>query len=449
MKESGRYGDSNSRMVFLGCIIGAVLHFIACYPGYMTGDSLDQYGQSLTGAYNQWHPPVMAAWWRCLNLISSGPQCMLAFQVVCLWAGMFFLADIVRSSRWWWLAVGLFAFAPFVQNHAGYIVKDAQMALSWFLACMWMLHIAVYKRKPHAVEVVLCTVLLVYGCWIRLNALPGFVPLCFLWAHVFLPGKRRLLQWAAAGVLIGASVLSLKGFNNYVVHSAKAYPELKLFMHDLSGIYIRTGQDVFPASLYDNPQFDTGYIRRRYNPTTFDNIWWNNDGVKILDGDDASLYPVLKQAWLQAVAAHPATYAQMRADGLLYYLRIRNSGDHFYYTIDFIDDNRWGFKVSDNFLRRLWLKGIHLNGAMPWMRPWFWILLNVGLLFGTAKLRNSGYRVVAKAMLWSGLLYFLPLYFLYQADHEFRFTYWNCFVCSLTLLFYIAERLEKPVPSPS
>ena len=144
------------------CLLGFVANFIACYPGYMTGDSLDQYAQSLSAEYSNWHPPIMAAWWRVLNIISSGPQSMLAFQLACLWVGIYFLFSLLRGSKWWYLTVFLFAFAPFVQNFSGYIIKDSQMAITWFLACAWMLHIS--GRRRNWLELIACTLLLVYGC---------------------------------------------------------------------------------------------------------------------------------------------------------------------------------------------------------------------------------------------------------------------------------------------
>lgn len=432
-----------SRAVPVICIIGFVVNFIACYPGYMTGDSLDQYRQSLSGNYTNWHPPIMALWWRCLNILSGGPQVMLAFQLVCLWVGIYLLYDVLRQNKWWLMLVSLFAFAPFVQNFSGYIIKDSQLAIVWFLSCVWMLHIAVSRRKAKVPEAVLCTLLLVYGCWIRLNALPGFIPLCFLWAYTFFPAISRGMKMVYALSFLTVTIFTQPLIQNNLLQAKKSYPEIKLYLHDLSGIFVATGENVFPMELYDNPQFDTAYIRQHYSVTSFDAIWWNEDDVRIIDGDEAKINAILSKAWGKQLLAHPALYLKNRWNGLLYYLRIKNSRNHFYYNIDFIDENEFGLKVSDNPFHRFWQAGINLNGQMPYMRPWFWWLLNICLLLFVRRFRMPAFKHAYAALTWSGVLYMLPVLFLFQVDFEFRYTYWNCIACSLAILLLIAERLKN------
>jgi hypothetical protein len=432
-----------NRIALAICAIGLVVNFVACAPGYMTGDTLDQYRQSLSGVYSNWHPPIMAAWWRCLNVIYSGPQVMLGFQLACFWAGIYLLYNVVKGNRWWYLPVTLFAFAPFVQNFSGYIIKDSQMAIVWLLACVWMLHVQVKQRKAHAFEIVACALLLVYGCWIRLNALPGFVPLCFLWAYTFFAGKNRGMKMVYALCLLLVSVSLQPVVQNNVLHAKKGYPEIKLCLHDLSGIFVLTGENVFPSVMYENRQFDTAYIRAHYSVTSFDNIWWNKDSIKIVAGDEAVINDALSKQWQKEVLAHPVMYLSNRLDGFAYYLRIKNSGSYYYYNIDFIDENEFGFRVGDNALHHFWQTGVNLHAGMPYMRPWFWLLLNIVLLFFVKCVRDKAGRIVYAALVWSSLLYFMPMLFLFQVDFEFRYTYWNCVACSLSVLILIAERLEK------
>ena len=425
------------------CLLGFVANFIACYPGYMTGDSLDQYAQSLSAEYSNWHPPIMAAWWRVLNIISSGPQSMLAFQLACLWVGIYFLFSLLRGSKWWYLTVFLFAFAPFVQNFSGYIIKDSQMAITWFLACAWMLHIS--GRRRNWLELIACTLLLVYGCWIRLNALPGFIPLCFLWAGVFFPFQSDRIKIIAAFSFLVATVLLQPLVNYKMLRASKSYPEIKLYMHDLSGVFVRTGENVFPALLYQNSQFDTAFIRKHYSVTSFDPIWWNDNGIKVVNGDKAPINAALYEQWTGAIFQHPGIYLSNRFNGFLYYLRVRNSGTKFYYNINFIDENKWGFAVRDGKLHRFWQQGLKLHGAMPYTRPWFWLLLNLVLFIPLRRMEKGISRVAATCLLWSSLLYVLPMFFLFQVDFEFRYSYWNCIAVSLGLCMIIKEKLRGKI----
>jgi hypothetical protein len=436
-----RFSGLNKKAAIV-CLLGLVSNFIACYPGYMTGDTIEQYRQSLTANYDDWHPPIMAAWWRCLNIISGGPQSMLAFQLLCLWLAIYFLYDLLRNNSRWFITVTLFALAPFLQNFSGYVIKDSQMAITWLLSCAWMLHISLHRRKPHFLEILACTALLVYGSWIRLNALPGFIPLCFLWSFTFFAVKSRGAKLAYAFLFLLISAIFQPLVNRNLLHAKKAYPEIKLYLHDLSGIYLRTGENVFPAELYANPEFDTAYIRKKYSITSFDPIWWNADSVHIIQGDQPKLNEVLKKAWQKNIRNHTGVYLGNRLEGFAYYLRIKNSGNHFYYNIDFIDPNPWNFAVSNNALHRFWQKGINLHGNMPYMRPWFWLALNVLLLFFAGRIRTTAFRYGYRVLLWSSLLYFLPNIFLFQVDFELRYSYWNCIACALAVVLLIAERLR-------
>jgi len=173
--------DKKYLLVF--CICGLIFNYIAFTPGFLTPDSLAQYEQSLSGQYGDWHPPVMAFIWHLLDKIHRGPQLMLLLQLGCLWGSGYLLLDTYKNRVWYFLII-IVLFAPFVQNFAGYIIKDSQMALCWLLAFSILFRTIVIERKISKVAAAFSLLFLTYGAWVRPNALPGCIPLCFLWVWV-------------------------------------------------------------------------------------------------------------------------------------------------------------------------------------------------------------------------------------------------------------------------
>ncbi len=102
---------------------------------------------------------------------------MLIFQLLLLWSSFYLIATTWCKKRVPLICLlVLFGCAPYIQNFAGLIVKDAQMALCWLLAVAIMLRAIYYKRKMTAWEATFTFLLLTYGTMVRINALPGAIP---------------------------------------------------------------------------------------------------------------------------------------------------------------------------------------------------------------------------------------------------------------------------------
>lgn len=428
-------------------IAGFALNLLAYYPGFLNPDSIDQYNQSLSGTYSEWHPPVMAVLWRGFNLIQEGPASMLVLQLGLLWGSCYLLYALCNRRLWRLLVAGLFL-APFVQNFAGVIVKDSQMALSLLLAVAIMLTAVIRQRKMTVPQMVCVALLLTYSSWIRFNALPAVIPLCFLWSWIMFREQslRVLLSFPLAFML--AVTMGLYVFSNFILKPNHTYPEAKLFLHDLSGIFVAEKRNVFPAFLFRNPDFDTTYIRKKYTTATFDNIWWNPDGLTIRQKEARNDQGTraLQRAWWKAIGEHPVAYLRNRADGFLYHLRIKNRANVFHVFYPRIDPNAFGLEFKGNILSRVFIKYIWVQRDAPYMRPWFWLLVNVVLLGFTMRVKQPGHRITYAALLLSSLFYLLGSFLIYQTDNDFRYFYWNCLACSLAGCVWVLDRLTAHLP---
>ncbi|MCD6063050.1 MAG: hypothetical protein K0R82_961, partial [Flavipsychrobacter sp.] len=287
--------------------------------------------------------------------------------------------------------------------------------------------------------------LLLYGTLVRFNALPGAVPLYFYWAWVvFAPIKRMLAIPAFVTLcLLGA-------FGNKIIESVVTvgsnHPQNKLYLHDLTGIFVLTDDNVFPAMSYTEPTFDTVYLKQHYHPATYDNIFWNKDGKMKWNYLDAEYTYAIRDAWLAAVKKHPGAYFSHRLQSFLYFLKIRNRPAKYYFAFAWIHKNPYGFTLQRNWLWYVFVYPILAQGVMFYMKPWFWLLLSSLLLSRTSKLKHPILRTPFVVLLVSALLYILPQFFISQTDTEFRYVYWSCIACSLALLIYIFRNRLQPLP---
>lgn len=420
--------------------IGFLINVLAFYPGYVSPDGIDQYTQALTGRYGDWHPPAMAFVWSLLNKLHKTSGLMMTMQLAWFWYACYVLASSIKQ-RVWRVLIIVFSLAPFVHNFSAYVVKDTQMAFAWLLAFALMFRAWVTGTKLAKGTLIAIFLLLLYGIWARPNAFPGGIPLCFLFAGLLLK-DRSFKRVSVLTVIIVALILTGGHFFNRALPLIKQYPETKSYLHDLSGIYLQTGENVFPAFLYQHPAFDTAHIRRQYTTATFDGVWWNSNGQEIVGEKNDEVSAKIRRSWMGAIAAHPTVYLKNRYDGFLSYLRIkpRIPVADYTYRYKWMQPNTLGLTNEGNAVASAIFTYVEAGENMPYMRPWFWALLNV-ILFGLIPLvKDSALKQGYVVLLLSSFLYFIPQFFIYQTDTDFRYSYWNCIACTVSLFILITSR---------
>lgn len=421
---------------------GFLLNFIAYYPGFMSPDTVDQYGQSVTRHFNDWHPPVMSWFWSLLNQIHSGPLVMLAFQLGLLWTSFYLMATSLASSKrnrlWLFIIILL---APFIQNFSGYIIKDAQMALAWLCSFSLVVRAEYHKRPMSKAESILSLLLLMYGTLTRINAIPGALPLFYFWIG-------NVFQWKKKGYALASTLLSVllllgaSALLSFYLKPEKKYPQYKLYLHDLTGIYTQTGKNYFPPFIQKHPGFDTGYLKSNYTTATFDHLWWNEENRISFPSIKDSTISIVQKAWKRSILENPGVYSANRWDGFLHYLRLKKRTWFVTLHAD-ISSNPYGFTFKRNPVSQVFLKWIKINSRLPWMRPWFWLALNLILFIAVRALNNFTVRRGVSILLLSSLLYLLPQFFVFQVDTDFRYFYWNCLSITVAGYFLMLYKRQK------
>jgi hypothetical protein len=298
------------------------------WPGIAAYDTVKQYEQALTGAYDDWHPPAMARLWSLLlmeHVGGTGP--MLALQLTLYWAGLGLLgAALARSgarrAAWCVLLAGL---SPLVADWMLVVVKDAQM-LAAMVAATGI--VGWYRLQDRAVPrpaAVLAGVLLGYAVLVRANSVFAVVPLalCFLrWG-----GVRR--WWARAGMLLTTTLLALLAgniVNHAVLGAERSHVERTLPLFDLAGI-AHDAPLAAPPGLSPEEWADA---ERKHCYTPF---YWDPFGDEKRCGEqgDALVSPDgpshLMRDWVTTIATHPLAYAEHRLAHLNATLRVATPPD--------------------------------------------------------------------------------------------------------------------------
>ena len=208
------------------------------WPGTAMYDTVAQYRQVLSGAYDDWHPPAMARVWALLAAFGPGATPMLVLQLGTYWLGLGLIAAALgrvgRSrSAVAILAIGLLP--PFL-GWQGVVLKDAQLAGA-LLAAVGIIGWWRLPRRPlPGAMLVLVALLLAYAVLIRANAVFIVVPLLVTLA----PRPIHPVAKLATGLVAVVLVLGIAPVVNHrLLRAQPSGVEATQALYDLAGIAAR------------------------------------------------------------------------------------------------------------------------------------------------------------------------------------------------------------------
>src|SRR5580765_7162886 len=142
--------------VLIAAALFCALMLAIWWPGIAMYDSVDQYGQVLRGAYDDWHPPIMARVWSVLHLAWDGQAPMFVLQAFLYWLGLGLVAAALAREGAPRAAVAVLVLGalPLFAGWQAAVLKDAQMAAAMLaafgIACWWLL---AARRLPVAARI--------------------------------------------------------------------------------------------------------------------------------------------------------------------------------------------------------------------------------------------------------------------------------------------------------
>jgi hypothetical protein len=424
--------------------ISAFLLFGASYamrfPGAVMYDSVSQYEQAISGAFADWHPPIMARTWALLNHLQAGTAPFFFLQMLLWWGGLGLLSAALgrREKHGAAAFVLLVGIAPLWLGWATVILKDAQMAACLVGAVGLVAHWRLDKRAVPRGIVSLILVLIAYATLVRGNAVFATIPLALaLFDWPLLPKFRRK---AAAVIALIVAVLTLNPLLNRVVFRAQhSGIENALLLYDSAGITHRAQLRTLPGFAPEGWALAgkrTCYTPYFWNPYGDDSQCGFVGNAMIFDHPDGRR---MAATWIGLVAHHPLAYAQHRLVHL-------NSNLRFWVGPGEPDDappwdgepNTLGLGAPPNPGGQGLVAAAHWMADCPLGWPAVWLAVAAGLLWagnGNADPQARIGRALALSALCMGASFAVV-----SIASDLRYHLWSMVAAALALILLIDAR---------
>lgn len=296
-----------ARRVSLAAGLLFLLQIALWWPGVAMVDTIGQYAQVLSGAYDDWHPPIMAKLWAVLHPLGPGAAPMFVVQAAAYWLGLGLIASALARAgrvRAGWVVIALGALPLFVAWQS-VVLKDAQM-LGAMLAAVGIVARARFAgRSLSTPALIAVAVLLGYAALVRTNAVFAVVPL----GVMLVPGRRRWVGRAGTIAVLTLAVLAVSPVINHRLFRAEPTSvshTLPLF--DLAGIVHFAGND----GVLRADERAMIVAKHCYQPFFWDPIGSPSRCGAIADRFQPVSAGTLDLAWAGAIMRHPIAYARHR-----------------------------------------------------------------------------------------------------------------------------------------
>lgn len=294
-------------------LAGFALTLRIFYPGIMTYDAWYVHADIAKGEMGDWQSPVQVVLWGLIEHVVPGAAGMFLFIAALYWlAFAVFGLALARGSAWLGALAPVLALMPPAFVFVGIIWRDIMLAASWLLAAALIYAVAERKGPWRRVAQAAALALLCFGLLLRPN---GLFAAPILAAYIIWPLRFDLKRVALLYVPATLAFALLAPLVYYgVLHAKRQNLEHAIFVFDLAGISHFTGENQFPVTW--SADENAMLIGPCYRAGDWDDYWTRQPCLfvmKKLDAEKLFGAPALRQAWLNAIAAHPLAYLDHRA----------------------------------------------------------------------------------------------------------------------------------------
>lgn len=411
--------------------LGLIFSYLVFYPGWMSADSLDQYGQARADTYNTWHPVLMAWWWNKLDRIYPGPALMLLQNLLLYWGAWWLMA---RAGQRWLGRVAcllpILGFWPGLLYPLGQIWKDVCFATAIFFAWALLANIDSAGRRPNWIERAAVFILAVFAFGVKTNGLVVLPLLFWYWAHVegWLKDKplRQLAFSAAATIAAVAAAYGVVSTDRVAEGNSFQYTQV----YDLLAISTVEGVNLLPRHIAEKVEAASAPIESYYAPGGNDALFFRLPGG--LRTSDPAKLAELRERWLAAITTYPKSYVIHRVKNFLALLRV-NRTTAAYVASGRVDPNSFGIEFKSNwFSRRL----SSLPDRLPFIFfPWAYLVLAVGAI---SILIRARWHLAFSVSLFLSAVFFCAPHVLVAPASDYRYLYY-CYFVACVLGFFAAN----------
>ena len=442
----------------IAALAGFLFVIAVFYPGFLSSDSIEQYGQAKAGTLSDAHPVAMSLLWRGLIYLHDGPFLMLVLQSAMLWTGLYLLTR-VYMTRWRGIFPLLFLVVGITPNmliYAGVIWKDVQMTHAYLAATalfVWVLNTNRPTQKAARCAVFLAGLLLFYGSLVRHNAIAAVLPMlplfaCALsrcWDGVYSFVSPRMLS---ISMVLFILLLGTQPLLNVIVKPQNDHFIQYIQLYDLAGISIRVDKPLFPEWIInDKARFNMESVKHFYNPYSGNYLFYNHYGsdyyAPLTMTRDKEQLAELNSVWIKSIRAYWPQWIDHKLDCFLALLRFSDWSWNSVAGVLVIQEKP---KTGRSLLSKATISYLILFSGTYLFRPWIWLYIIItGLLvamMGIKRFNQAREQFAICFLLFSSAILYIAGYALVSSADDFRYVYWSTFATIIGWIILIGEAKE-------
>lgn len=429
-ETTNKAGVCDQSFAALLSALGLIASLMAFFPGWMSPDSLAQYNDALSGEFNDWHPVLMAWFWRLLDRIYTGPALMLIFHLVLYWGAWLMLSKASRKLIGpAALLIPLLGFWPGLLYPLGQIWKDVAFASVMFFA--WAFTFLKYAREQRIgiLGWLLLIALSTYSFGVKPN---GIVVLPFLFAFAAYVDVGRQRNWtkiASQSVLLPVvAVLAANGIAS-TLKIKHTHPFQYTQSYDLLGMSVRSRKVLLPNYITSKVGNSTEKLKPLYWPGGNNLMYYNTAGnLTTIEPEDLRQ---LEDRWIEAIEANPSIYFAHRWSNFLELIRW-GSDQPATVAHPAIVENSLGLSFSPNTFSHILARTGETHPKIYF--PWIYLL--VSFASAVVLLACRRHRFLTICFTGSAIAFVLPHIFI-APSADYRYLYYSYFHSIITGFFAV------------
>jgi hypothetical protein len=227
-------------MLAATAVLPGFVWWLGWYPGFVSSDGIDQFGQIANGVYFDHHPAIHTLYLNVLSLGGNRPGLVTLFQLLVLGVLLAYAARwLVEAGVPTWLAVGvawLLGLSPAVAPTTLALWKDVPFALFMLWAWIELLALAVDEERAQRFWPAIRIGMALAGLWLfrgngPLTVLPVLIALA--WVH-----RHRLRAWAVTAGTVALVVFLVVGpLYAFVDVQGSGIEPAQVFLPDIAASY--------------------------------------------------------------------------------------------------------------------------------------------------------------------------------------------------------------------
>lgn len=423
-------------------LVSGVLTVMFAWPGHLNYDGSLQLMQARANVYEDWHPPVMARYWRVLDQLIAGPVLLLLLQTALFLWGTYGLLRLRFSPRTSALMASLLLlFPPVLATMAG-VWKDTQMA-GFVLAGTYLMLGATWRRRAVGIA------MFVLAAAVRDNGVTALPGLLLVVVAVWTPSawwKRVAIVAGLTIAIFGVAVLAnaaLTDKRSYAwFHTTAIYDVAGTLCHaepmsddevraELAGIELRNSGDLWKK------------MCAAYNPVNWIPLVYGAD-PPFTEAADAAERDARRAAYVRVIREHPGAYFRHRMQVMQLNLGLAGITPE-QPVIQTVAGTpaqavqlHLGTQTSkfQRVIGRKLEKLAYTNKML--FRPWVYVLLGLAM-FGYAAVRRDG---LIAGILTSGFLY-EACYTVAAPGAGYRYQHWMIVCVVLAMMIAFVDRWRE------